>query len=107
MDGNKAEMAANAIASNLFSQVDQDGQRFALFDKIINTRTDRNQIKKLDAFIQIANGNKLKRETTKGWEICIQWKDGSSTLNQLKDIKEAYPVQLAEYSAMHSISDEP
>ena len=51
VDGHKAAMDANVIASNLFAQVDQDGQLFALFDKIIDTRTDGNQIKKVDAFI--------------------------------------------------------
>ena len=107
VDGHKAAMNANAIASNIFNQVDQDKQQFSLFDEIIDTRTDGNQINKVDAFIHIVNGNKRRRETTKEWEICIQWKDGGSTWNQLKDIKEAYPVQLAEYSAMHSISDEP
>ena len=39
-DGHKVAMAANAIASNLFVQVDQDGQRFVLFDEIIDWRTD-------------------------------------------------------------------
>ena len=107
LDGHKAEMAANAIASNLFAQVDQDGQRFSLFDEIIDTRTDGNKIKKVDAFIQIANGKKRRRETIKEWEICIQWKDGSSTWNQLKDIKEAHPVQMAEYATMYDIADEP
>ena len=32
VDGHKAAMAANSIASNLFAQVDQDGQRFLIFD---------------------------------------------------------------------------
>ena len=34
-DGYKTVMTANAIASNLFSQVDQDGKRFVLFNAII------------------------------------------------------------------------
>ena len=32
VDGHKAAMAENSIASNLFAQVDQDGQRFLIFD---------------------------------------------------------------------------
>ena len=98
-DGHKVAMAANTISSNLFAQVDQDGQIFVLLDEIIDWRTDGSQIKPEDAFIHISNGNKRRRETTKGWEVCIQWKDGSSTWNQVKDVKEAYPVQLADYSA--------
>jgi hypothetical protein len=106
-DGHKIAMAANAIASNLFAQVDQDGQRFVLFDEIIDWRTDGSQIKLEDAFIHLSNGNKRRRETTKGWEVCIQWKDGSSTWNPVKDVKEAYPVQLAEYATQNKISEQP
>ena len=72
-------MATNAIAINLFAQVDQDGQRFVLFDEIIDWRTDGSQIKSENKFIHISNGSKRRHEKTKGWEVCIQWKDGSST----------------------------
>ena len=65
--GHKVAIATNVIASNLFAQVDQDGQRFLLFDEIIDWRTDGSQIKSEDAFIHISNGNKRRRETTKGW----------------------------------------
>ena len=44
-DGYKTAMIDNAIPSNLFSQVDQDGQRFVLFNAIIDSRTDGTQIK--------------------------------------------------------------
>ena len=107
VDGYKTAMAANAIASNLFAQVDQDGQRFVLFDKIIDHRTDGTEIKEEDALIHMANGDKQRRETTKGWEVCIQWKDSSLTWNQVKDLKESYPIQLAEYAVQNKISEEP
>ena len=83
------------IASNLFAQVDQDRQRFVLSDEIIDARTDGTQIKIPDAFIHMNNGNKRRRETTKGWGICIQWQAGSSTCNKLKDVKDSYPFQMA------------
>ena len=35
-DGHKVDMTVNAIASNVFTQVDQDGQIFVLFDEIID-----------------------------------------------------------------------
>ena len=106
-DGYKAAMTENNIASNLFAQVDQNGNHFVLFDEIIDHRKDGSEIKQNDAFIHTSNGNKRRRETTKGWKICIQWKDGSSTWNQLKDVKESYPVQLAEYGTENKNTDEP
>ena len=78
-DGYKTVMRANAIASNLFFQVDKYGQRVVLFDAIIDSRTDSTQIKEGDAFIHMPNKKKRIKETTKGWEVCIQWKYGSST----------------------------
>ena len=71
-DGYKTAMTANAIASNLFSQVYRDGQHFVLFNAIIYSRTNGTQIKEGDSFIHMSNVNKRRRETTKGWEVFIK-----------------------------------
>ena len=86
-DGYKKVMPANAITSTLFYQVDQDGKRFVLLYAIIDSRTDSTPIKVGDSVFNMTNENKRRRETTKGWEVSIQWKDGSSTWNQAKDVK--------------------
>jgi hypothetical protein len=39
-DGHKASLAANAIAENMFAQVDDEGNRHVLFQEIVNHRTD-------------------------------------------------------------------
>jgi hypothetical protein len=39
--------------------------------------------------------------------MLIKWKDGSTTWVALKDMKEAYPVQVAEYAVSARIADEP
>ena len=54
-DGYKTAITANAISSNLFSQVNQYGQRFVLFNVIIDSRTDGTKIKEGDAFIHMYN----------------------------------------------------
>ena len=95
------------ISKNLFAQADQYGQCFVLFDENIDAITDGTQINITDAFIHTKNGKKRKRETTKGWEICIQRKDGSSTGNQLKYVRESYPVQMEEYASENELSEEP
>ena len=59
------------------------------------------------AFINMFNGNKRRIETTKGWEVCIQWKDGNFAWNQVEDVKDSFPVQLAEYAVLNQIADEP
>ena len=39
--------------------------------------------------------------------MLVQWEYCSTTWNDLKDIKESYPVQLAEYAIENGYSDEP
>ena len=107
MDGYKASLAANTIAINMFAQVDDEGNRHVLFDQIIDHRTDGTEIQQDDAFIISPNGGRRRRETTRGWEILIQWKDGSSTWEKLKDVKECFPVQLSEYALNSKISEQP
>jgi hypothetical protein len=106
-DGYKAAMAANTIAENLFSQVDGDGHRQVIFDAIIGHRTDGTEIIESDAFITSANGVKRRKETTRGWEINVQWKDGSTTWHKLKDAKDSYPLDVAEYAVENGISEKP
>ena len=100
-DGYKASLAANAIAENMFAQVDEEGNRQALLDEIADHRTDGSEVKQQDAFITTRTGTKRRRDTTKGWEILCQWKDGSSTWITLKNMKNSYPVQLAEYATQN------
>ena len=78
-----------------------------MLDSIVDHRTNGEEITGSDAFIYSSNGGKRRKETTKGWEILLQWKDGSTTWESMKDVKECYPVQLAEYSVHKRISDKP
>jgi hypothetical protein len=39
-DGHKASLAANALAENMFAQVDIEGNRHVLFQEIVDRRTD-------------------------------------------------------------------
>ena len=106
-DGHKSSLAANAIAENLFAQVDDEGNRHVLFDEITSHRTNGKELKQQDAFITTSQGTKRRKETTIGWEMLVQWKDQSTTWVSLKDMKDAYPVQVAEYAVSTRISEEP
>ena len=107
MDGTKQSLSANYIAENVFAQVDQDGNPQVLLDEIIDYRTTSKEVKQQDAFITTRTGSKRRRETTIGWELLVQWKDGSMNWIALKDLKESYPVQVTEYSVGARISMEP
>ena len=106
-DGYKTSLAANAIAENLFSQIDDEGNRHVLFKEIIDHRTNGKQVTQQDAFVTTRMGTQRRRETTVGWELLVQWKDLTTTWVTLKDMKEAYPVQSAEYAVQARTAEEP
>ena len=107
MDGKEQSLSANYIVENLFAQVDQNGNRQVLLDEIIDYRTTGKEVKQQDAFITTRTGTKRRCETTIGWELLEQWKDGSTNWIALKDLKESYPIQIAEYSVGARILMEP
>ena len=107
-DGHVGEYGANLIAECLFSQVDDEGHTYQLLKEIIDHRKDESEAVKVeDAFVTSRNGNQVPRRTTKGWSLCVEWKDGSQSWVPLKDMKEAYPVQVAEYAVGNQIHTEP
>lgn len=108
LDGTIEIVPANLIAENLLAQVDEEGHRQLLLDEIIDHRKTKDAIDIKDGFIiNETTGHKRKKMTTKGWEICVQWKDGSSTWVELKDLKNSYPVELAQYAINNKLVDEP
>ena len=79
VDAQKASLTVNVIAQNMFAQFDDEGNRHVLFDETIDQRCTELSLKQADRFIVTSSSNKRCRETTKGWDIPIQWKDGSTT----------------------------
>ena len=57
-DGHKASLEANAIALNMFAQVDEEGNRHVLFDEIVDYRTNVKEVKQQEAFITNKSGTK-------------------------------------------------
>ena len=49
----------------------------------------------------VVNGRPYLQRSTVGWQICCQWKDGSTSWEKLSDLKESHPVQMAEYVQAH------
>ena len=106
-DGYRVPVAANVIAENLFNQVNDDGYGLMVLDGIVGHRTDGNEVTGDDAFIVSSNGTRRRKETTKGHHVLLKWKDGTSTWNTLKDVKDSYPVQLATYAIENNLDKTP
>ena len=90
------EYAANVIAEHMYSQVDSEGHHFMIMDEIVDHEKDRSAVT-ADAQCITVNGRQHSHKTTKGWKFCIQWIDGSTSWEALKDLKESNPVEIAEY----------
>ena len=107
-DGQTAEFAANVIAESMYTQCDTEGNQYLLMKSIIDHRKDDDAIGKEDMYIQSnPKGNKHLRKTTKGWKLCAEWKDGSTSWARLADLKESNPNEMAEYAVSHNTDDEP
>jgi hypothetical protein len=95
-DGEQLEYAAIVIAENIYAQVDAKGRKYMLMDSIIDHRKDESAVAKDDEYV-VVNGKRNRKKTTDGWQFNIQWKDDSTTWEPLKTLKEANPVEIADY----------
>ena len=105
-DGTINSYTANIIAINMLGQCDKDGNTVKIMDSIVDHKTNGSEVQYEDRFVKRGNNLHL-RKTTKGWSLCILWKDGSTSWERLADVKESYPVEVAEYAVAHRISDKP
>ena len=106
-DGSVSQYAANIIAENIYSQIDEDGYRYQLLESILDHRKDGRAIPKSEGYVVSKNGNKARKQTTKGWYFKVKWKDGTDSWVALKDLKESNPLQVAEYVQVAELIDEP
>lgn len=106
IDGRIEVLTANVIAENLLAQVDEEGHRTLLLEQIEDYKEDESITKRNDQFYITASGLKKKKRTTKGWTFYTRWRDGSGDWIDMKDLKDSYPVQLADFAIANNIQEE-
>jgi hypothetical protein len=107
MNGETEILAADIIAENLLAQVDEEGHQQLLINEIEDHRIIDDAIPIDQGTFPTHSGMKGRRRMTKGWELSVRWKDGSSSWISLTDLKDTYPVDLADYAIANWIQDEP
>ncbi len=90
----------------MYAQGNVDGNEYLLLECFIDVQNNPPAIS-MDEQKSVHNGQKYLHETTLGWHICCQWKDGSMSWEKLSDLKESYPLQVAEYAISMSVDHEP
>jgi hypothetical protein len=105
-DGTTDRYLANTIAENMFSQIDDEGKSHSLMKEIVDHQCDGSALTKEQAQAHERETGKPK-QTTKGWKLCVQWKDDSTTWVPLREIKESNPIEVAEYAYVNQLHEEP
>ena len=96
------------IVECLYSQVDDEGNECLLLDEIIDHHKDYTAITAEEATVEPTGAkNQHYVQTTKGCQLSVTWKDGSTSWEPLKDLKEANPIQVSEYAMINKLDKEP
>ncbi len=98
--------AANVVAEFMFAECDGDANQHVLFDTTVDHKSDGSAVQYADRFVKV-NGRQHVKKTTKGWKLCVKWKDESTSWETPADLKESFPIQVAEYAVCQSIDNEP
>ena len=94
-DGDVEQYAANILAENMLGQVDEHGHRYQLLDSITDHRTDGTESEIQGSY------------TTRGHELKCDWTDGTASWIPLKDVKESYPIETAEFAVSQVLTSSP
>jgi hypothetical protein len=96
------------IAKYLYSQRDPDGNQYVLLEEIVERRPHPAAVKLPDKNIVCPDGKTYMKRTTVGWQLCCQWRDGSTYWENLADLlKESHPIETAEYARILGIDHAP
>jgi hypothetical protein len=105
-DNDVSELTANVITELMHALCDDEGNEYLIMDLFVDHRSNAKAVSK-DGQRMAHKGCNSLRWSTVEWHLCIQWKDGSTSWQPLKDLKEAYPLAVAEYAVSQGIDNEP
>ena len=91
----------------MYAQVDSQGHTSQVLDSILDHDTDSTAVTMKDKYVTTRSGTKRLRQTTQGWKLLVLWKDGSKQWIPLKLLKEANPIEVAEYAHSQGLEEQP
>ena len=106
-DGTYTDYSANVLIENIINSANDNGQTPMFIDEIVGHRFNKEAIHPEDGWYITPQGAKKRVITTRGCELNIQWKDGTTSWVPLKDMKEANPLEVAEYTVRMNITNHP
>ena len=55
----------------------------------------------------LKGGGRIRKRTTTGWNLEIEWKDGTTSWLPLKEVKVTNTTEVAQYARDNSLLEEP
>ena len=85
-DGEWKDIGYIILVEHLHSQMDDEGNIYKLFHGIIGHHKKGGAVDKADQFREVGN-KQVKKKTLAGWDIKVEWVDGTSSWFPLKEVK--------------------
>ena len=90
-DGEVIELTENGISDFMYAACNESGNEYLMIDSIVNYHKSNKAISVSSQKVVHRDQSFMCRSTV-GWQICIQWKEGSTAWQDIKDMKESHPV---------------
>ena len=100
-DGCETPYMANLIAENMITQCDANANQCLLFRAIIDHKYEE------ETQIIEREEEKHQQDKTRGWTLAVEWKDGSTSWERIRDLKESFPIEVADYAVANNIHVKP
>ena len=88
----------------MWTQCDEDGNQYQLLEAIVDHKFDDDAVQQADGYV-LVSGRKHRKKSTKGVNLCIQWKGGTTSWERLADVKRSHDLRatLAITSVMRTV----
>ena len=78
-DGDVTKLTENAKAESMYAMCDKNGDHILLVDAIVYHKKNDNAMTRSEHKFVDSIGKQQYKRSTKGWEVCVIWKNGSTT----------------------------
>ena len=106
-DGTYSDYSANVLIENIMNSADNNDQTPMFMDEIVRYRYNKDAIPRDNGWYLTPQGARKRIITTKGCDINVSWKDGTTSWVPLKDMKESNPLEVAKYVSRNNIESHP
>ena len=104
--GEVSELTENVISESMYAAYNDYGNAYLMMESIVDYR-------KIDKALSVSSqkmvhrGQRFMWRPTVGWKLCVQWRDGLTSWEYIKELEESHPVDTVEYSVSQEIYHEP